>query len=125
MARPGKDKKMASSPLPHLGYCDVETRQGLLFLRMRKEASQQVEANWWVPIIDYCQGPFQGLWIDLFHCPVVSSSFVAGALQLLEHYRNEQLQRIILLNVSDRVVRLVDIMNLQDFFVVRQHDSPQ
>lgn len=116
---------MTASYPPRLDYCDVENRQGILILRMRNESSQQIEAHWWTAITDHCAGPFQGLWIDLFHCPMVSSSFIAGSLQLLEHYRNDKLSKIILLNVSDRVVRLVDIMNLKEFFVVRQHDTPQ
>lgn len=115
---------MNTSPFPRLDFCDIEVRQDILILRARKDMMSKIQEQWWNQISRLCPGPYHAFWIDLFHCQVASSSFIAGALQLLDHYRNDSLQNIILLNVSDRIVRLIDIMNLQQFFVVRQHQSP-
>lgn len=107
---------------PPLNYCEIEDRHGVLVIRMRNQGSYSLEANWWTEILTRCPGPYQGLWIDLFGCSVVSSSFFAGALQLIDHYRNDQLTTISLLNASDRIVRLIDIMNLSGYFTVRPLD---
>ncbi|TVR15182.1 MAG: hypothetical protein EA401_03215 [Planctomycetota bacterium] len=102
---------------------DVENRQGILVIRLRKERAECMENNWWTEITRRFQGPFQGLWIDCFHAPHVSSSFIAGALQLHDHYRNDVLKQIILINCNDRIARLVEMMNLSSFFIVRGRDD--
>lgn len=113
---------MPDSTRPPLLFGDLEVRQGILILRLRDKSSHALAPNWWTEVTERCAGPLQGLWIDLIHCSIVSSSFIAGALQLLEHYRNQQLTRAHLINASDRIVRLVEIMNLGDYFVISQQD---
>lgn len=74
--------------------------------------------DWADDIIRACHGPFARIEVDLAHRPMISSTFFAGALRLLDHYRDARLQRIVLRHVSTRIARTVEMMNMQDAFQV-------
>ena len=75
--------------------------------------------DWSTDIIRSCAGPVTGIEVDLAHRPMISSTFFAGALRLLDHYRAQGLQRIVLRGASTRIARTVDMMNMGDVFELR------
>lgn len=72
--------------------------------------------DWSTDIIRSCVGPFRRIDVDLGHRPMISSTFFAGALRILDHYRGQELQRIELRRVSTRIARTIDMMNMGDVF---------
>ena len=72
--------------------------------------------DWSGDIIRSCVGPFTSITVDLKHRPMISSLFFAGALRLLDHYRNDKLDAITLRGCSTRVARTVEMMNLGETF---------
>jgi anti-anti-sigma regulatory factor len=101
---------------------DVEQRQGALLITLRKGFDANGNHEGWArSIVRACVGPYTSIQMDLRHLPQVSSTFFAGALQVLEAYACDGLRAVILLNVSDRIARTIDMLNLRDRFVVRQH----
>jgi anti-anti-sigma regulatory factor len=72
-------------------------------------------------VLHWCEGPYEALIVDLIHLDMITSQVVASMLQLLERYRTDSLSTLTLINVSDRVIRLLEMMNLRKLFVIRQH----
>lgn len=76
--------------------------------------------DWSNEIIRSCPGPVGRIEVDLSHHPMISSTFFAGALRLLDHYRARGgAQLITLRGASSRIVRTVEMMNMTDVFELR------
>jgi len=105
---------------------DVEHRGQQLVITPHSDFDRAARnSDWAHQIIRSCPGPVSGITIDLQHVSMVSSSFFAGALTLLEHYRHDDFQHIVLWRVGDRIVRTVDMMHMRNAFIVRQPDTPE
>jgi anti-anti-sigma regulatory factor len=74
--------------------------------------------DWSRDIIRACTGPFERIEVDLGYRPMISSTFFAGALRILDHYRHEGLQRITLRRVSTRIARTIEMMNMRETFTI-------
>lgn len=106
-----------------LTCCDVEVvGRNALRLTMRDDQDlSHLPTGWAKSVLRACPGDWHQVQIDLRSVPVVSSTFVAGALEMRESLPS--VEHVILLNVSDRVVRLLEIMNLRGHFVIHQQTT--
>lgn len=111
---------MAPNPT-HFSPVDVELREGYLYITPRRDFDKsEHNTRWAASIIEYARPPLKAIYIDLRNVMMISSNFFAGALQILDRFRNEDVNSVVLYNASDRIIRTIDMMNMRDVFVIKQ-----
>ncbi len=97
----------------------VEVRHRDLLITPDRDFDRDTQHHdWSCDIIRACTGPFDHIEVDLGHRAMISSTFFAGALRILDHYRHPELQRITLRRVSTRIVRTLEMMNMHESFTI-------
>jgi anti-anti-sigma regulatory factor len=100
---------------------DVEIQDGRLLLTPGRDFDENAQhVDWAQQIIRSSPGPFSAVIIDLGNRPMISSTFFAGMLQLIDHYQSDTLQRLELHGVSSRIVRTIEMMNMSDAFSIQR-----
>ena len=97
---------------------DTNVTNDMLVIRMLGISQECLELrnDWHLFALNGRKGPFQRIQIDLISYPVVNSAFIAGAIELRNHFFMDPSQKIELLNSNERIKILIKIMNLFSFF---------
>ncbi len=90
-----------------------------LMIVIRKEFDfSNLHQDWAASIRAAHPGPFAEVRVDLSRTGLVSSTFLAGMLQLQQHYQGLGPVRMILEQPDPRVVRTLGMMHLDQLFIV-------
>ena len=105
--------------IPQLRPFDVVALNGLLTITIRKEFDfGSLHQDWAHTVITLHPGPYAHVRLDMALCGLVSSTFFAGVMQLHFHYTASGSAPITLDRPDPRVVRNLQAMRMQDFFVI-------
>lgn len=105
--------------IPHLRPFDVVAGDGVLTITIRKEFDfGSLHQDWAHTVLTLHPGPYVTVRLDMQLCGLVSSTFFAGLMQLHFHYTATGTKPIILDRPDPRVVRNLQTMRMQDFFVI-------
>jgi len=101
------------------GY-DAEIRADELHITLRHAFSDLPDANQWATMISRnCIGHFTTVRIDVGHLPSLTSTVIAGLVHLRDRFQQQGVERIVLVGVSDRIHRTLQMMKLDLFFEIR------
>mgnify|MGYP000311001919 CR=1 FL=1 len=90
-----------------------------LMIVIRKEFDfSNLQQDWAASIRTLHPGPFTEVRVDLSRTGLVSSTFLAGVLQLQQHYQSLGSALMILDRPDLRVVRTLGMMHLDQLFTV-------
>ena len=118
--------------LLHLGNLPEASKRGF-DLRMTDRVLQIVihknfdvlpmAAAWAKRLIEAAPGPFRAIEIDVHHFITVSSTIIAGLVQISDHYSNKNEEGLRVVGASKRTKSVIQMMQLDRFFEYQDHLS--
>ena len=104
---------------PDLRAYEALVADGVLTITIRKEFDfGNLHQDWAIFIINAHAGPFTRVDIDLSHVGLLSSTFFAGAIHLMNHYGSKQGAEVVLSKPDHRVLRNLKIMRMDGLFTI-------
>lgn len=108
-----------SLPDSRLRPYDVSMVGTRLVITIRKEFDfGSLHQDWAHAIITLHPGPFATVQIEMSGCGLVSSTFLAGMMQLHFHYTDAGSQPLVISKPDPRVVRNLTIMRINTLFTI-------
>jgi len=104
---------------PDLRAYETSVVDGVLTITIRKEFDfGNLHQDWAIFIINAHAGPFTKVEIDLSHVGLLSSTFFAGAIHLMNHFSAKQGAEVVLSKPDHRVLRNLKIMRMDGLFTI-------
>ncbi len=104
------------------GYAVLQA-DGILTITLSKDAGDLLQSTEWSrAIADSVVARFHTLMVDISRMPVLSSTTIAGLLHLQDTYRQRGTNRVVILGVTDRTRRTLEMMNIISLFECQSFD---
>lgn len=98
------------------GYDLLEAEGGLVVTLQRGFETNRAVEGWATHLLRACTGPYRAVWIDLGLTPTLSSTLIAGLIQVADHLGPKTSEGVILVQASQRALLTLRMMQVEALF---------